>query len=255
MANLKQIIILSISSLVPASAGAHYDKGTDRNGGHWDSFGYYHCHQANCRQAPDRNDLMPSSRSRLSNRDEDLFYLEEDWPHWIVTGDCQTVRTQILVATSEVPVTYTNPRQCEVRMGKWTDPYTGDIFDRAARLEIDHIIPPMYANASNGYQWDDNKRMQFANDPLNLIAVGRDIHDKKRDRGIGNWRPPQEGFHCDYAIAWRDVALKYDLDLFARDRSRMNDILDECDAPESEFEGGDKKTDVEIRAGGIPIPL
>jgi len=97
--------------------------------------------------------------------------------------------------------------------------------------------------------------MQFANDPLNLIAVGRDIHEKKRDRGIGSWRPPQESYHCDYAIAWRDVSLKYDLDLFARDKSRMNTILEECDAPPSEIEGSDKDTDVEIRAGGIPIPL
>lgn len=255
MANLKKLSLILVSSLAAASAGAHFDKNTDRNGGHWDPFGNYHCHNAGCRQAPDRYDLMPSTRSRLSNRDEDLFYLEEDWPHWLTNGGCQTIRTEILVATSEVPVTYTNPRQCEVREGRWTDPYTGDVYERAARLEIDHIIPPVYANASNGYQWDDNKRAQFANDPLNLIPVGRDIHDKKRDRGIGSWRPPEESFHCEYAAAWRDVSRKYDLDLFSRDQGRMNSILDECDIPESDIESVDKDTDVEIRANGIPLPL
>jgi hypothetical protein len=198
---------------------------------------------------------MPSNRSRLSNRDEDLFYIEDDWPHWMLAGGCQTMRTQVLVATSEVPVSYATPRQCEVREGRWTDPYTGEEFDRAARLEIDHIIPPVYANASNGYQWDDNKRMQFANDPINLIPVSRDIHSKKRERGIGSWRPPEESFHCEYAAAWRDVARKYDLDLFPRDRGRINTILEDCDIPESEIESVDKKADVEIRAGGIPIPL
>lgn len=255
MPNLKTLTLFLTGGLLAAAADAHFDKPNDRNGGHWDPFGNYHCHDAGCRQAPSRYDLMSSRRTRMTNRDEDLFYLEEDWPHWITTGDCQTVRTQILVATSEIPVTYTNPRQCEVREGRWTDPYTGEVFDRAARLEIDHIIPPVYANASNGYTWDDNKRMQFANDPINLIAVSRDIHDKKRDRGIGSWRPPEESFLCDYAVAWRDVSRKYDLDLFSRDQSRMNTILDECDVPESDIERIDKDTDVEIRAGGIPIPL
>jgi len=254
MPNLKQVSLLLLSSLAATLAGAHINKGYDRNGGHYDAFGDYHCHQAGCQMAPSRYDRF-NRRNRFSNRDQDLFYNQDDWPYWVMAGGCQTMRTQVLVATSEIPVSYTNPRQCEVRMGQWTDPYTGDVYDRAARMEIDHIIPPVYANASNGYQWDDNKRMQFANDPINLIPVGRDIHRKKRDRGIASWRPPEESFHCEYAANWRDVARKYDLDLFPRDESRMNSILDECDIPEGDVESYDDGNDVEIRAGGIPIPL
>lgn len=237
--------------LATGQASAHLGKKVDRNGGHYDGFGDYHCHQPGCQMAPSRNGF--STRSRLSSpRDMELFYNEDDWPYWMLTGGCQTARTQILVATSEVPVTYTNPRQCEVREGKWTDPYTGEVFTRAARLEVDHIIPPMYANAANGYQWGDRKRMEFANDPLNLIPVSRKIHNKKRDRGIGTWRPPEEAFHCEYAAAWRDMSRKYDLELFQRDRSRMNSILKDCDIPESDIETG-SKTDVKIRTNGIPV--
>ena len=252
---LKRITKLSMLALClsPFTVYTHIEKGVDLNGGHYDYFGDYHCHQQGCRQAPSRYNISTRLKTTINSREQELFYNEDDWPHWMLVSQCQTVRTQILEATSEVGISWTNPRQCEIREGKWTDRYTGEEFNRAARLGIDHIIPLSYANAANGYQWDDQKRMQFANDPLNLIPVSRDILRKKRDRGIGNWRPPEEDYHCEYAAAWRDVASKYDLDLFIRDKSRVNSILEECDIPERDFE--QEKLETEIRVNGIPLPL
>ena len=262
MPTLNQFIKLFFTSLLACLSfgqlNAHVDKDTDLNGGHYDYYGDYHCHQPGCQMAPSRYDLFGGARrTRLSvsNREMELFYNEDDWPHWMLVTSCQTTRAQVLLATSKVPVTWTNPRQCEIREGNWIDPYSGEEFNRAARLEIDHIIPPAYANASNGYQWDDQKRMQFANDPLNLIPVSRDSHRKKRDRSIADWRPAEESFHCEYAAAWRDVSNRYDLDLFQNDRSRMNRILEDCDIPELDFEQEGTDTDIDIRANGIPIPL
>ena len=259
MPNLKNTTLLCCLSLliINLPAAAHVDKGFDRNGGHYDPFGDYHCHQVGCQQAPSRYSIMPSNRSRLSRRDQDLFYNEDDWPYWGRVGNtCKTVRTQVLEYSSSNTVTYTNPRQCEVREGLWIDPYTGEEFTRAAKLEIDHVIPPQYANASNGYQWDDQKRYAFANDPLNLVPVSRQIQRKKRQRGIGSWRPPEESYQCTYAMTWRNVAKKYDLDLFARDRSRINSILEDCDLSEFEtIEEEGTSTDVEIRSGGVRLPL
>jgi hypothetical protein len=210
--------------LLAATAQAHYDKPLDRNGGHWDSGGFYHCHESRCRQAPNRHDRR---RLSLSNVSEDLLYLEEDWPHWLILSGCRTSRTAVLESTSRAPVTWTNPRQCELREGLWLDTYTGKEYSRAAQLEVDHIIPPQYANAANGYQWDDQKRAQFANDPLNLAPVARETYRRKGQRGIGRWQP-EKAFQCEYAQAWKDVADKYDLELFAQDRSRMNSILKDC---------------------------
>jgi len=264
MPNLKlarQLFLISLSVPISLSAAlfsntalAHLEKNTDLNGGHWDDFGNYHCHQSGCRQAPSRLDRFVRLPMTLNTRDQQDLYLAEDWPHWMLVSTCQTVRTQILEATSEVPVSWTNPRQCEIREGKWIDAYTGEEFARAARLELDHIIPLSYANAANGYQWNDQKRMQFANDPLNLIPVGRDTHRNKRDRGIGSWRPPEESFHCEYAAAWRDMSRKYDLQLYQRDESRMNTILEDCDIPEMDFES-ENDTEVDVQVNGIPFPL
>jgi hypothetical protein len=215
--------------LASSATLSHFEKPVDRNGGHWDQSGNYHCHEAGCRQAPSRFEF---ARRTLTNRVEDLLYLQEDWPHWLLLSGCKTSRTVVLEETSRAPVTWTNPRQCELREGLWEDPYNGEEYTRAAQLEVDHIIPPVYANASNGYQWDDNTRAQFANDPLNLVPVSRDSHRKKRERGIADWQPREE-FQCEYAQAWKDVAEKYDLDLYARDTSRINRILENCDTSAS----------------------
>jgi hypothetical protein len=224
--------LLAVSSLCstlllyPLAAQAHTDKPTDLNGGHWDAGGNYHCHLEGCVPAVSRNQFRSFA---FSTSDMDKYYLEEDWPHWLIPqGGCKDMRTVVLEATSRAPVTWSNPRQCEIREGLWVDEYTGEEFTRAAQLEIDHIIAPRYANGANGYQWDDGKRAQFANDIYNLIPVGRDSARKKRGRGIGDWQPPSAEFQCDYARSWRDVAEKYDLKLLARDQSRVEKTLASC---------------------------
>ena len=215
----------SVRLLLSPTSQAHEDIGYDLNGGHYDSGGFYHCHLDGCRETVSRN----SYRSRALNRsDMDIYYNPDDWPYWQLAEGCKTIRTVILQTTSKVPVTWTNPRQCEIREGLWVDEYTGEEFTRAAQMEIDHIIPPQYASASNGYQWDYGKRVAFANDPFNLIPVGRETHRKKRERGIGDWQPREE-FTCDYAQNWREISEKYDLDLFAEDTSRINKVMESCD--------------------------
>ncbi len=219
-------LIGTACSLYISASQAHIDKQFDQNGGHWDNQGFYHCHLDGCVPTVDRNRF----RSRpLSNNQRDLYYLEEDWPFPEIAEGCKTMRTVVLENTSRVPVTWTNPRQCEIREGLWIDEYTGEEFTRAAALDVDHIIPPIYANSTNGYQWDYGKRVQFANDPYNLIPVGRDTARRKRERGIGNWRPPREEFLCEYAQSWKDISEKYDLDLINSDTGRMNTILRDCD--------------------------
>ena len=216
----------ALALLLPAAAGqAHQFKNYDLNGGHYDDGGTYHCHLAGCEPTESRYERR--RRIITNTRDQEKYYMAEDWPHWEVVDGCRDARHAVLAATSQVEPTFATPRRCTVREGLWVDEYTGEEYTRAGELEIDHIIPPMYANATNGYQWDLGKRTAFANDPLNLIAVGRDVHRQKRNRGIGSWRPRDE-FLCEYAQAWRDISEKYELDLIPRDTGRMRNILEDC---------------------------
>lgn len=222
---LKFVTLASATLLAASAAHADMSKPLDPNGGHWEPWGDYQCHMDGCIPTVSRHQYR--SRAFSNVNDMDRYFLKEDWPHWQLVTQCKTARTFVLEQTSKAPVTWTNPRQCEIREGLWIDEYSGEEYTRGAQLEVDHIIPLKYANASNGYQWDDAKRAAFANDPLNLIAVGRDTHRKKRERSIASWQPRAE-FECEYAAAWKQVSEKYDLDLFARDISRMNKILGEC---------------------------
>ena len=122
---------------------------------------------------------------------------------------------------------YTNPRNCVVRTGEWVDEYTGEVFEVAMRLDIDHVIPLMYAHTHGGDRWDPGTKLQFANDPLNIMMVDRREIRRKRDRGPSRYLPREE-FQCEYVRLWDAIAEKYDLFIENRDRNAMDDILEDC---------------------------
>lgn len=198
----------------------------DENGGHYDG-GSYHCHATVCE--------MPYSITRGSYRsifekpsERDKFFNPDDWRFNLdFDGDCQTTRHEILALTSTTLVTYTNPRNCEVRSGHWVDEYTGKEFTIAATLGLDHIIPLRYAHSHGGDAWPSNKRLAFANDPLNLILVERKEIRRKRQRGPSRYLPRKE-YQCDYAKQWQTITDKYELSLSNKDRNRINAILKTC---------------------------
>ncbi|EUA90423.1 hypothetical protein I551_3131 [Mycobacterium ulcerans str. Harvey] len=64
-----------------------------------------------------------------------------------------------------------------VATGTLHDPYTNTIvvFQRGARvgqsMQIDHIVPLSYAWDMGASDWPAARRLRFANDPANLLAV------------------------------------------------------------------------------------
>lgn len=198
----------------------------DENGGHYNG-GSYHCHLGACEQ-PDtffrtgRDSFFfdPNSRSK--------FFNEDDWPtDEDFDGDCQQTRTEILVATSRAPVRYTNPRNCEVRTGEWLDEYTGKLFTVAAQIDLDHIVPLRYAHNVGGDRWPPNKKVAFANDPMNLLLSERSEIRKKGDKGPSQYLPREE-YQCDYARQWEAIAEKYEIRLVNRDKNKIASILKDC---------------------------
>jgi len=80
--------------------------------------------------------------------------------------------------------------------------------------------------------WPPGRKIQFANDPENLIVVEKREIRRKGDRGPDRYLPREE-YHCQYVQAWQRIAEKYDLVLEARDRNEIVRILRDCpDLPE-----------------------
>lgn len=201
---------------------------TDINGGHY--YGYsYHCHVTAC-EMPDtysvgrlrRDSTFTDYRSREKFFNEDDWSFEEDYD-----GDCQSTRQEMLILTSRAELKYTNPRNCVVRLGEWLDEYTGEVFTVATQIDLDHIIPRMYAHTHGGDRWSREKKLQFSNDPINLMLIKRREIRRKRDRGPDRYLPREE-FQCEYVRLWEAIADKYDLQLGSRDRSEISVVLRDC---------------------------
>lgn len=105
------------------------------------------------------------------------------------------------------------------------DPYTGTTIEwrkqRAAEVQIDHVVPLSYSWQMGSSRWPESKREQLANDALNLIPVEGRANSAKGDSGPASWLPPDTRIRCAYAVRFAQVALKYDLAVTAADKAAM----------------------------------
>ena len=206
----------------------------DQNGGHFMGASY-HCHLSGC-EIPDTFDRFGRDSFFTDYEEREKFFNPDDWDYeQDYDGDCQSTRQEMLILTSRENVTFTNPRNCTVRSGLWVDEYTGKTFTVATQLDLDHVISPLYAQVHGGDRWPPEKKLAFANDPLNLMLVDKREIRRKNSRGPDRYLPREE-YQCDYVRLWEAIADKYDLVIETRDRNQISRILRGCpDAnPESQ---------------------
>ena len=227
MSNKLVLSFLTLIVCLPGRILGHAGS-LDLNGGHyWGQS--YHCHVTAC-EMPDTFDFRRRARDSLLTdyRQREKFFNEDDWSYEEdFDGDCQSTRQEILILTSRVDVRYTNPRNCVVRTGEWLDEYTGELFKVAVKLEVDHIIPRMYAHTHGGDRWTPEKKLAFANDPLNIMLIDRREIRRKRDRGPSRYLPRDE-FQCEYINLWDQISEKYNLQLSTSDRSTISRLNSDC---------------------------
>ena len=223
---LRSTPLLGVAFLFATPALHAHPGSLDQNGGHFMGASY-HCHLTGC-EMPDTFERFGRDSFFTDYRDREKFFNPDDWDYeQDYDGDCQTTRQEMLILTSREPVTYTNPRNCIVRTGQWLDEYTGQTFTVATQVDLDHIIPPLYAQVHGGDRWPPEKKLAFANDPVNLMLVEKREIRRKNDRGPSGYLPREE-YQCQYAKLWEVIADKYDLVLETKDRNQVRRILREC---------------------------
>lgn len=121
---------------------------------------------------------------------------------------------------------------CIVEEGRLRNPYLGTtiVFSKsdAAAVPIDHVFPLSLAWQMGAREWSEERRVQIANDPLNLIAADRSSNSSKGDSGPAEWLPPASGIRCAYSVRFAQVARKYELPVTPDDKSTM---LSQCRSP------------------------
>jgi hypothetical protein len=91
-------------------------------------------------------------------RDFVLLYNRSDWPHWTdADGDCQNTRHELLIATSQTPISFKTIKECNVLTGSWYDPYSGDTFTDSHALDLDHIVPLKFAHGHGADEWSNQQ--------------------------------------------------------------------------------------------------
>lgn len=124
---------------------------------------------------------------------------------------------------------------CEVASGTLDDPYTGETiaFERGENsgdVQIDHVVALMNAWTTGAADWDEDKRVQIANDPLNLIASDGPANMGKGARDAAEWLPENQAFRCEYIARQIAVKAKYALWVTPTEHDAMEDVLTSCPA-------------------------
>lgn len=121
---------------------------------------------------------------------------------------------------------------CQVLKGVLDDPYTGRsvTFARGGRSEvdIDHVVALSDAWQKGAGRWTKDKRVGFANDPLNLLAAEASANRAKGDADAATWLPPHKGFRCAYVARQVAVKKKYEVRVTAAEKDAMVRVLRGC---------------------------
>ena len=133
---------------------------------------------------------------------------------------------------------------CIVLSGVLQDSYTGEqiSFIRGATtsnaIQIDHVVALSDAWQKGAQQLSYEQRVQFANDPLNLLPVDGAANQEKGDSDAASWLPPNKQFRCQYIA--RQIAVKHTYNLWTTEaeHATMRRILNGC---------GDQRVPVEVQ--------
>ena len=126
------------------------------------------------------------------------------------------------------------PFTCFAQSGTLIDPYTGATIafvrgpESSNTIEIDHVVSLADAWYKGARAWDPQRRLDFANDPRNLLAVSPKANFDKAYRDASAWLPPNEAFRCDFVARQVDVKTAYGLWLSAKEKKAMTDVLARC---------------------------
>jgi hypothetical protein len=151
-----------------------------------------------------------------------------------VDGNGCRTRDDILRRDLVNPEFKPGTRDCKVLSGVLTDPYSGAVadfvfgFDTSQLVPVDHIVALAWAWRHGAESWSPERRLEFANDPINLVATTKEMNDEKLDHGPSEWVPPVASLRCDYIVKWVGVLDAYDLGVGSADKAAAAGVLETC---------------------------
>lgn len=172
--------------------------------------------------------LAVKGRASKTGYDRDLF--GQRWAD-VDRNGCDT-RNDILARDLAGETFKAGTNGCVVMSGTLIDPYTGRTLTfvkaDASAIHVDHVVALSDAWQKGAQQWEPGKRVAFANDPLNLLAVDGPANSSKGDGDAATWLPPNKAYRCPMVARQVGVKVRYQLAVTAAERDAMARVLGSC---------------------------
>jgi hypothetical protein len=197
------------------------------------SVGNFQLSSAARAESPSFNAILELEKLEVKGRAPKTGYSRSAFgPQWsdVDRNGCDT-RNDILKRDLTSVVYREKTRECVVEKGILSDPFSGQIieFQRGERtsslVQIDHVVSLSNAWQTGIFQMSTRVRTNFANDPLNLLAVKGSLNSQKGDGDAATWLPPNKPFRCAYVSLQIQVKVKYGLWLTKPEKEAMVRIL------------------------------
>ena len=180
------------------------------------------------------NALTALNKLPVKGRAPKTGYSREKFPHWKDPdkNGCDS-RNDILKRDLTKVVFKEGTNNCKVISGTLLDPYSNKIiaFDlnkSSSTVDIDHVVALSNAWQTGAFQLTLDQRTNFANDPLNLLAVDFKLNRQKGDGDAATWLPPYKSYRCTYVARQVSVKAKYKLWVTAPEKTAIANLLKSC---------------------------
>ena len=161
-------------------------------------------------------------------------YSRDKFPHWRDPdrNGCDA-RNDILKRDLTMVAFRASSDNCKVISGKLLDPFSNkeiifDLSQSSSNIDIDHVVALSNAWQTGGFQLTTLQRTNFANDPLNLIAVDFRLNRQKGDGDAATWLPPYKSYRCTYVTRQVLVKERYKLWVTPPEKAAISRLLDSC---------------------------
>ncbi len=117
---------------------------------------------------------------------------------------------------------------CKVIGGSWTDPYSNAAYtfkEQPSGAQIDHVVSLKNAWEMGADMWSSSERVEFANDPLNLLVTISSLNQQKSDSNAASWLPPYKPGRCAFIARQVAVKTKYQLFVTPSEKVAMLKVL------------------------------
>ncbi len=117
---------------------------------------------------------------------------------------------------------------CKVIGGSWTDPYSNESYtfsEAPSGAQIDHVVALKNAWQMGADLWNDQMRVEFANDPLNLRVTIASLNRQKSDSNAASWLPPYKPGRCVFIATQVAVKAKWTLYVTTSEKEVFLSIL------------------------------